>query len=748
MSHVLFWSYLAGMAATVLFFAAAINILLDLRRRTATYTELEALLPDACRVPGLRQEIQRLETEEDALKGALAEARVTILTQAECKEWLRLNEANVSAKRQELSQTEARLKALQVEMQSIRDERQAFQEEKTALQAECRELQQLQRSMGTLRVAVAQKEEAESWLKQYGSLYEEAKQRFPVIQSELDELKNELSDAMLDKEQTQSECRESRHQREWLIREENFLTTAVDQKRREFEDLKSTIEGFESRQAGLQANLEELQTRLEFREQEVRETQAECELAKESLDKFRKEYDQVSAELNVKREEIVHLKSAYSTTNKLLEAAVKRWSEIAPSTAGSDEDRLAELWKPALAKAQFTKENNKDEQENLESTESYLSSLGLQFHPRVLRAFHTSVKVAEMSPLTVLAGISGTGKSELPRRYAEGMGMHFLNLAVQPRWDSPQDMFGFYNYLENRYRATELSRALVQMDQFFDEKGRGWNYPKDWKKENLSDRMLLVLLDEMNLARVEYYFSEFLSRMEIRRGIDKHNPLKRRMAEIGLEVGLRTLTRAKGEVTIDSQPTLQVFVDSNVLFVGTMNEDETTQSLSDKVVDRANVLRFGRPAKFTTAESKEVVPSEKWLSFERWQSWVKDDETLSGQVRDEVTSWVEELNAAMQLIGRPFAHRTFLSVLAYVANYPELEGSSHKTAMADQIELKILPKLRGLDPTESNTRQTISRLQAVLDKVGDQALVSAFSNCIRQSEHQFVWHGVDRLSNE
>lgn len=736
------------MAATVLFFAAAINILLDLRRRTATYTELEALLPDACRVPGLRQEIQRLETEEDALKGALAEARVTILTQAECKEWLRLNEANVSAKRQELSQTEARLKALQVEMQSIRDERQAFQEEKTALQAECRELQQLQRSMGTLRVAVAQKEEAESWLKQYGSLYEEAKQRFPVIQSELDELKNELSDAMLDKEQTQSECRESRHQREWLIREENFLTTAVDQKRREFEDLKSTIEGFESRQAGLQANLEELQTRLEFREQEVRETQAECELAKESLDKFRKEYDQVSAELNVKREEIVHLKSAYSTTNKLLEAAVKRWSEIAPSTAGSDEDRLAELWKPALAKAQFTKENNKDEQENLESTESYLSSLGLQFHPRVLRAFHTSVKVAEMSPLTVLAGISGTGKSELPRRYAEGMGMHFLNLAVQPRWDSPQDMFGFYNYLENRYRATELSRALVQMDQFFDEKGRGWNYPKDWKKENLSDRMLLVLLDEMNLARVEYYFSEFLSRMEIRRGIDKHNPLKRRMAEIGLEVGLRTLTRAKGEVTIDSQPTLQVFVDSNVLFVGTMNEDETTQSLSDKVVDRANVLRFGRPAKFTTAESKEVVPSEKWLSFERWQSWVKDDETLSGQVRDEVTSWVEELNAAMQLIGRPFAHRTFLSVLAYVANYPELEGSSHKTAMADQIELKILPKLRGLDPTESNTRQTISRLQAVLDKVGDQALVSAFSNCIRQSEHQFVWHGVDRLSNE
>ena len=748
MSDGLFWSYIAGMGVSVLFFACAINLLLDLRRRGAAYQDLESRIPDACRIPGLRQDVQRLNLERDQLQVGLAEARVTIQQKRDAHEWLQINEPNFVAKQKELSQIEARVKAMQIELQGQREEKTALQEEKSALQSECRDLQQLQKSMGTYRVALAQKEEAESWLREHGSLYEEAKQRLPLVQAELEQVKDDLATAIQEKEETQSECRESRHQREWLIREENYLTTAVDEKRNELDVLKSSIEGFESRQAGLQANLEELQARLEFREQEVRETQAELELAKESLDKFRKEYDQISAELNVKREEIIHLKSAYSTTNKLLEAAVKRWSEIAPSTAGSDEDRLAELWKPALAKAQFTKENNKDEQENLESTESYLSSLGLQFHPRVLRAFHTSVKVAEMSPLTVLAGISGTGKSELPRRYAEGMGMHFLNLAVQPRWDSPQDMFGFYNYLENRYRATELSRALVQMDQFFDEKGRGWNYPKDWKKENLSDRMLLVLLDEMNLARVEYYFSEFLSRMEIRRGIDKRKPLERRMAEIGLEVGLRTLTQAKGEVTVDSQPSLQIFVDSNVLFVGTMNEDETTQSLSDKVVDRANVLRFGRPAKFTTAESKEVVPSEKWLSFERWQKWVKDDETLSGQVRDEVTSWVEELNSAMQLIGRPFAHRTFLSILSYVANYPDLEGIPHRTAMADQIELKILPKLRGLDPTESNTRQAISRLQSVLDKVGDQALVSAFSNCIRQSEHQFVWHGVDRLGSE
>ena len=224
----------------------------------------------------------------------------------------------------------------------------------------------------------------------------------------------------------------------------------------------------------------------------------------------------------------------------------------------------------------------------------------------MINAFHTSLKVADMSPLVVLAGISGTGKSELPRRYAEGMGMHFLSLPVQPRWDSPQDMFGFYNYLEKRYRATELARALVQMDRYFDDEHRGWNYPEDWADHNLRDRMLLVLLDEMNLARVEYYFSEFLSRLETRRGINAADVLERRKAEISLEVGLQSLSRDDGQININRQPTLPLFVDTNVMFVGTMNEDESTQTLSDKVVDRANVLRFGRP-KIGRASCRERV---------------------------------------------------------------------------------------------------------------------------------------------
>ena len=737
MNDQLLWPYLGGMFASLLFAVGAVVLMLDLHRRAASYKELESKIPDSNRLPGLREEASRLQEEVQQFQEILCDARVKIAQKEEAEEWLDIHQTDVESKREELSRTEARLQSQKVELKEIQDE-------KKALQSECYELQLLQKNLGTVRVAMARKEEAESWLKKHLATYEQAEGRLPILLAELDQQTNELVQARQESEEIQIECREARHQREWLVREERHLFDAMDQKTNTLESLKSEVESYEARQAGLQANLEELGTRLEFREQEVREVQADLLLEEQQLQDIRKEHDQVSAEVNSKRAEVLQIRSEHQMVTKLLESAAKNWEKIGPVSGGGDEDRLAELWKPVLAKAAFSKKSDTEELESLTGTENYLTRLGLQFHPRVLRAFHTSLKVSEMSPLAVLAGISGTGKSELPRRYAEGMGMHFLNLAVQPRWDSPQDMFGFYNYLENRYRATELGRALVQMDGFFDEKGRGWNYPKEWKKQNLSDRMLLVLLDEMNLARVEYYFSEFLSRLETRRGIDKWNSIDRRKAEIGLEVGMRSLSRGNGEAKVEHQPTLQIFVDTNVLFVGTMNEDETTQTLSDKVVDRANILRFGRPTKLVPKTSNEVAQApDRWLSFDRWQSWVKrDNDPLAANIKDEVTSWVEELNSAMQLVGRPFAHRTFLSILSYVANYPEQD--SYKTAMADQVELKLLPKFRGLDPQEASTKQAIGKIRSVLGSLGDDELEKAVSECVRRSEHQFVWHGVDR----
>ncbi|HHD63671.1 MAG TPA: chromosome segregation ATPase-like protein, partial [Desulfobulbaceae bacterium] len=362
----------------------------------------------------------------------------------------------------------------------------------------------------------------------------------------------------------------------------------------------------------------------------------------------------------------------------------------------------------------------------LKETTDYIRGQKLYFPERVLYAFHTALKINDISPLVVLAGISGTGKSELPRRYAEGMGLHFVILPVQPRWDSPQDLFGFYNYLEGRYKATELARAMVQFERYNREL---WPLPEDWNHDR-SDRMLLVLLDEMNLARVEYYFSEFLSRLETRRGINQKDKKERAKAEIALEMG----SLRKGEKPI------RLFPGQNILFVGTMNEDETTQALSDKVLDRGCVMRFGRPKKITEKiDAPKKNPSKNGLTYKQWNSWL--EEKISSSDKDRVNRWINKLNDAMDGIHRPFAYRVTQAIQSYVANYPDWVPNKIETAMADQIEQRIMPKLRGVEIADSG--QSLKRIRSVIEQCNDQELLKAFK---KGSENQeiFIWEGIDR----
>lgn len=145
-----------------------------------------------------------------------------------------------------------------------------------------------------------------------------------------------------------------------------------------------------------------------------------------------------------------------------------------------------------------------DEIKWLESIKKDSDLSGIYFSNRIINAYHTSMKIHDWSPLTVLAGVSGTGKSELPRQYANHGGMYFISIAVKPDWDSPSSLFGYYNSIENKFQPTELLKVLYNA--------------QIGKKSALSDKMLMVLLDEMNLAHVELYFADLLSKFEYIRG--------------------------------------------------------------------------------------------------------------------------------------------------------------------------------------------------------------------------------------
>lgn len=472
-------------------------------------------------------------------------------------------------------------------------------------------------------------------------------------------------------------------------------------------------------------------------------TQRQADLDKqvarvEELRKTEAEVLKASARLKA---DVEQMKNERDHLQRQVEGLTKTLKDNRPAEQATLDERTEALWKPPVIQPLSRMSDSKlDEASAVSAAMDVIRKSGLVFHDRSVLAFHTALKVARETPMLVLAGISGTGKSALPRRYAQAMGIHFQNVAVQPGWDSPLDLIGFYNHLEGRFKPTELTRALVQMDSVGSRGGERWptSSEGDHGREDLSDQMLLVLLDEMNLARVEYYFSEFLSRLEIRRDIDPNDGRDRRQAELSLEIG-----RGTG----DDTQSLPLFVGENVLFVGTMNEDESTQALSDKVVDRSNVMRFGKPSTLREADVTEAFQSPASLAFATWRRWRDATPALIGDERGRVEAFIRECNDLLDGVGRPFAHRTAKTMREYVRqypNFPELAHTRLKTALSDQLEMQVLPRLRGVDLDIGHGRTSLDRVSSMASRLGDSELAQAVRDAVSRSSDQFLWTGVDR----
>ena len=517
--------------------------------------------------------------------------------------------------------------------------------------------------------------------------------------------------------------------------EQESLKGKNDALREENSSLSSANAGLQEQLVGLRDEYAQAKSAAEAMRQERERSEANLEEVRADLERRVQESEEVRDQVRELRGEVSELETRKTTLHKELDILLESIRTVRRDLEAGKPDSskvLKDLWEPLVFPDLRPSLVDKDELQILEKTRQYIRGKELFFPKRVLYAFHTALKCNDISPLTVLAGISGTGKSALPKCYAEGMGMHFVMLAVQPRWDSPQDLLGFYNYMEQRYKATEFSRALVRFEH---------HNRKDWgaippECDDRSDRMLLVLLDEMNLARVEYYFSEFLSKLEIRRGLNPDDTAERAKAEIELE--------------LLGQSPLRLYPDGNVLFTGTMNEDESTQSLSDKVLDRANVLRFGRPTSTDLVDKLKGAPKmereQEGLRYENWQKWLNEGRSMDG---GDVMKWIDELNGAMMELHRPFGYRVAQAMAAYVRNYPgsKLHEQARKNAMADQIEQRILPKLRGVE-LDDRSQRAMRKLDDLIAKTDDATLWKAFQESRESDEGVFLWRGVDRSGDE
>ena len=290
------------------------------------------------------------------------------------------------------------------------------------------------------------------------------------------------------------------------------VDSSLSERYKELDRCKSGIDAVNIRKALLEREVEQIIDVSDEKKDALAELSSQIGEVRDDYELARKQLVDVDSSLSERYKELDRCKeglSAVAARKAVLEREIEQLEErIGGQTSDSDNKFVAysdllEREPVDLSRTMFSNGvRGEDEAYALQQLKDELKGNGLKFSSRVINAFHTSLKCHDINPLTVLAGVSGTGKTLLPVCYARMMGMHSMVMAVQPRWDSPQDMFGFYNYLEKQYKATELSRALVRMDPY--------NYPKEsfpslnsnWAK----DRMLLVLLDEMNLARTEYYW--------------------------------------------------------------------------------------------------------------------------------------------------------------------------------------------------------------------------------------------------
>ena len=178
------------------------------------------------------------------------------------------------------------------------------------------------------------------------------------------------------------------------------------------------------------------------------------------------------------------------------------------------------------------------------------------------------------SQIIALCGDPGTGKTTFAKQMSDALGAVFHLIQVQNNWTDRSDILGFYNPINEIYQSTEFLDALIEARDDLDR--RGAEAP-----------LHIICLDEMNLARVEYYFATMLSLMQ-------QAPEDRIINVLPWDVRRKLKDDPENEAYQSLIRYRNLCIPDNVRFVGTMNMDDTAQHLSPKVIDRCLFIEFGR----------------------------------------------------------------------------------------------------------------------------------------------------------
>lgn len=367
-------------------------------------------------------------------------------------------------------------------------------------------------------------------------------------------------------------------------------------------------------------------------------------------------------------------------------------------------------------------EKAKDENENQIDEVKFIkhfinvveNKYGLTFKYSDLINFHNSVK---SNVLTVLAGLSGTGKSKITEVYADALGIlndqQYKMISVRPFWQDDADLLGFVDSTSNNYHPgdTELIETIIQANKN-------------------KDKLYIVVFDEMNIARIEHYFSQFISVLERsskERYITLYNP--------SLEPRLYNSDRYPSKI----------LVPENIRFIGTMNLDESTFQISNRLLDRANIIDFEiLPFSQRKEKDENKLKESITVSFVDYKKFLNNGAGLS----DRELKFFEKLHTVISssLPGAGLSWRILKNIETFIKNSPQLNIFDRKLALDLQVAGRILPKIRGNEEMiesliSSDNEQSI---ESIFDEFSDLSEFNESREVLKQKSQELHVNGFAR----
>ena len=316
------------------------------------------------------------------------------------------------------------------------------------------------------------------------------------------------------------------------------------------------------------------------------------------------------------------------------------------------------------------------------------NKLHLYYNISDIRAFISGMAVSQ---ILILQGMSGTGKTSL----AHAMGSFLENtstvIPVQPMWKERTDLLGYYNEFTKRFNETLLLEKMYEA--------------------NYSEDIYVTVLDEMNIARVEYYFAEFLSLLEL------PDPNERYIDVVSDIWSNDPLQFKDGRLKLPY----------NMWFIGTANNDDSTFAISDKVYDRAMILNLDEKCeRFTAPKTKNIH-----MSAENFRALVKEalkEYEITGRNLQRLEALDKYLIDHFHIT---FGNRIMKQIREYIPVYVSCGGTEIE-ALDDILSKKIIRKLETQNPVY--LRNAAKELRAYINELFGEESMPRCQNAIRRLE--------------